>query len=73
MKNNGWIKLHRKITDSWIWNDPEKLRAWLDILLMVNHEEHEIEFNGEIITIYPGQRLTSLAKLADRWDGHATE
>lgn len=67
MSNGGWIKLHRKIIDNWIWDDPEKLRAWLDILLMVNHEDKQIPFNGHIKTIHRGEKLTSLAKLADRW------
>lgn len=67
MADNGWIKLHRKIRDNWIWEDPEKLRAWLDILLMVNHEDKEIPFNGKIITVKRGQRLTSISQLAERW------
>ena len=66
--NGGWIKLHRKILDNWIWEDPEKLRAWIDILLMVNHEDKQIPFNGHIITIRKGQKLTSLYKLAERWN-----
>lgn len=64
---SGWIKLHRKILDNWIWNDPEKLRAWIDILLMVNHEDKQIPFDGHIVTIHKGQRLTSLLKLSERW------
>lgn len=67
MANNGWIKLHRKICDNWIWEDPEKLRAWIDILLMVNHEDKEIPFNGSVITIRKGEKLTSIEQLADRW------
>lgn len=67
MSNNGWIKLHRKITDSWIWSDPEKLRAWIDILLMVNHEDRKIEFNGRMVMVKRGTRLTSIEKLAARW------
>lgn len=65
--DNGWIKLHRKITNNWIWDDPEKLRAWLDILLMVNHEDRQIPFNGHIITIKRGEKLTSITKLSERW------
>lgn len=67
LADGGWIKLHRKIIDNWIWEDPEKLKAWLDILLMVNHEDKQLPFNGKVITIKPGQRLTSIQKLADRW------
>lgn len=68
MADRGWIKIHRKIRDNWIWEDPEKLKAWLDILLMVNHEDKEIPFNGKIITIKRGQKLTSITQLADRWN-----
>ena len=67
MVKGGWIALHRKIRDNWIWEDPEKLKAWIDILLMVNHEPKEIPFNGKVITIKKGQKLTSIVKLADRW------
>ena len=28
---DGWIKLHRKIIEHWIWKDPEKLKWWLDM------------------------------------------
>lgn len=67
MADNGWIKLHRKIRDNWIWEDPEKLRAWLDILLMVNHEDKDVPFNDKIVTVKKGQKLTSIVKLAERW------
>ena len=67
MSNNGWIKLHRQIKDNWIWDDPDKFRAWTDILLSVNHKDKQIIFNGHPITIHAGQKLTSLAKLADSW------
>lgn len=65
--NDGWIKLHRKIKDNWIWNDPEKCVAWLSILLSVNHKDKEIIFNGHPMKIRAGQRLTSLSKLANEW------
>ena len=67
MSNNGWIKLHRQIVDNWIWEDPAKLKAWLDILLMVNHEDKKILVNGQLVTIKRGEKLTSIIKLADRW------
>ena len=67
MVNGGWIKLYRKVRDNWIWNDPEQFKAWIDLLLMVNHEPKTIPFNGEVIEIKRGQKLTSLSKLAKRW------
>ena len=38
----GWIKLHRKIQDHWVWQDDRYLRYWLTILLNVNHESKKI-------------------------------
>lgn len=67
MSNNGWIKLHRQIVDNWIWQDPEKLKAWLDILLMVNHEDKKILINGRLVMIKRGEKLTSIVKLSERW------
>lgn len=66
----GWISLHRKILDNWIWksNEPfDKRSAWIDLLLMVNHKVEIIEFGKNKIEIERGQKITSLDKLAERW------
>lgn len=65
----GWIKLHRKITENWIWDDKpyDKARAWIELLLMVNHEDKKIKFDGGFITVKAGQRITSLRQLSERW------
>lgn len=67
MSNQGWICLYRQVRDNWIWQDPEKFRAWVDLLMEANHEEKQIPFEGRIITIQRGQKLTSLRQLAERW------
>lgn len=70
-KNKGWIKLHRSITDNLIWTAPDpfdRRSAWVDILLMVNHEERTVPLkNGQYVIVKPGQHFTSLDHLADRW------
>lgn len=68
MADKGWIKLYRKVRENWIWENPEYFKAWVDILLMANHEDKQILFNGHVITIRKGQKLTSLSKLAERWN-----
>ena len=68
--SNGWIKLHRKLQDCWIWLDKEpfdKRSAWVDLLLTANHSDKKILFNGELITIKRGQILTSIRKLSEKW------
>ena len=67
MSNNGWIKLHRQIVDNWIWEDAEMFKAWVDILMMVNHEDKKMYVNGKLVTIHRGEKLTSITKLAERW------
>lgn len=66
----GWIKLHRKLQDCWIWqeNEPfDKRSAWVDLLLSANHSDKKILFNGELMIVKRGQVLTSIRKLSAKW------
>lgn len=66
----GWIKLYRKIQEDEIWDDDEpfdKRSAWIDLLLMANHKDKKCIFNGQVITVKAGQRITSIRNLAERW------
>ena len=63
----GWIKLHKKIMEHWMWEDPIILKAWLDILLSVNYTKKKILFDGNLETVEAGQIITSVRKLARRW------
>ena len=70
MAQIGWIRLYRKILASAIWEHDEpydKRSAWVDLLLMANHKDKEIIFNGRAIVVKQGQRITSIRMLADRW------
>jgi DNA-binding transcriptional MocR family regulator len=66
---SGWISIHRKIQDNWIWEDKpfSKGQAWIDILLMVNHEDKKIPFSNELVEVKRGSRITSIRQLCDRW------
>lgn len=66
----GWISIYRQLQGHWIWKSKEpfdKRSAWIDLLLMVNHQKERIEFDKTIIEVEMGQRITSLEKLANRW------
>lgn len=65
--DKGWIKLNRQIQDHWIWDDPEKLKAWIDIILLANHETRKIEMRDGLVSVKRGQFVTSIDKLAARW------
>lgn len=69
MAERGWIKLHRQLQECPIWYGDRfsKGQAWVDLLLLANHRDKKILFNGEIQTIGRGQYLTSTVKLAEKW------
>lgn len=64
---DGWVKIHRKIKDNWIWQKPEYLMAWLDLIFRANYEESKILFDGEFKELKRGQFVTSIRKLSDAW------
>lgn len=69
-KDKGFILLRRSLQDHWIWNDPEPFdhrSAWVDLLLMANHETKKVGFYGNYREIHRGQILTSIDKLQIRW------
>lgn len=78
MSQKGWISMYRKIVDNWIYPTNEKRKftkfeAWMDILLMVNHEPKKIPFGTDVITVERGQRITSVKGLAERWKWSRTK
>lgn len=68
-EGKGWISLYRKIQDSWLWQDIPFSRgqAFIDLLLLANHQDKKIIFNGNLIELKRGQFITSIRKLCDKW------
>jgi hypothetical protein len=65
--NSGWISIYRSIRYHWIWQDPVKLKWWIDILLAVNHEDKKVNIGMRLIECKRGQTVMSLRNWADRW------
>lgn len=66
----GYVSIHRKIWANPIWDTSEpfdKRSAWVDLILLANHERKEIVFDGNVLTVEKGQFITSEVKLANRW------
>lgn len=65
----GWIKIHRKITDSILWNydNPKYVMWWIDLLLMANYKDSKMMFDGKAIEVKRGEIVTSTRKLSERW------
>lgn len=72
----GWISLHRKIQNHWLWKEKRvfsKFEAWLDIIMLANHEDKKIVLGNELILVKRGEHITSEPKLADRWGWSRTK
>jgi len=68
---NGWIKLHRSLTEHWIYNERRKfskLEAWIDILMTVNYEDKKVLIKGKLYDVKRGQSILSLDSWAKRWN-----
>lgn len=68
-KNKGFAAINRSLLDHWVWTDKPyaKGQAWVDLILLANHEEKKIIINGQLKVIKTGQMWTSYRTLAERW------
>lgn len=71
---NGWIKISRELPKHWIWQDAERLKWWLDLLLMASWDDGQSLSGGSrLIEIKRGQLVASISFLCQRWHkGHNT-
>ncbi len=72
---SGWISIHRKIQDHWLWQEKpfDKRSAWIDLLLMANHKDNKFLLGNELIEVKRGSFITSEYKLMDRWGWSKTK
>lgn len=61
----GWIKLHRKIIEHWIFSNPHYFRAWVIMLFTVNYEPKKVLISGHLIDCDRGQSVLSLESWVD--------
>ena len=69
--NNGWIKIHRSITEHWLYTEKRvysRLEAWYDILLQVNYTDATVNIKGKLYHVKRGESLMSLDSWAARWN-----
>lgn len=70
-KKKGYVPIWRDIQDHWIWTSDEPFdsrSAWVDLILLANHDESKIKIGMRVITIHAGEKWTSISRLADRWN-----
>lgn len=63
--HRGYIKLWRKIEDSFIMRDPDALWLWIKLLMKANHKDTEFMFNGSKVVLKRGQLITGRKALSN--------
>lgn len=68
-EGKGWISIYRKIQDSWLWQEKpfDKAHAWIDLLLLANHQDKKALLGNELVIVKRGSFITSQKKLMYRW------
>lgn len=72
----GWISLHRKVMENPLFTEKRvfsRFEAWVDILMMVNHEDSKFLLGSEMVEVKRGQRITSIRQLCERWSWSNTK
>ena len=64
----GWIALHRKIREHWIWQDEKYFKRWCDLLMLAAWEPTLAVFAKEKVQLKRGQLVTSVRTLMHRWE-----
>ena len=69
MTQKGWVAIYRQVQDHWLWQDKpfSKGQAWIDMLLLANHDDNKFLFGNELIEVKCGSFITSELKLMERW------
>ncbi|MBO6402301.1 DnaD domain-containing protein [Enterococcus faecalis] len=59
--NTGYIKLYRKVTNSFVWTNSDMFKLWILCLMKASHEDRKFLFNGQEIAVSSGQFVTGRA------------
>ncbi len=66
----GWIKLYRKVMEHEFYKEKRvfsRFEAWTDLMLLSNHADNKVIFDGALIEVKRGSLITSIRKLCERW------
>lgn len=68
-KSFGYIYLEKQIKEHWTYSDKpfNKSMAWIDMLLIADHQTHTAMWRGRPTTFKRGDVNMSISALAERW------
>lgn len=71
----GWIKLHRKISENGLWQCEQFTRgqAWVDLLLLASYQDSFFYIRGIKVNVERGQLAWGEVRLSERWQWSRTK
>ncbi|MCY7485410.1 hypothetical protein [Paenibacillus alvei] len=68
MQANGWIKIHRKIAENQIFQDPFYLKLWMMCLLKATHKPRRKLLGRQMVQVEAGQFITGSKSISDEFN-----
>ncbi|MGK0606755.1 DnaD domain-containing protein [Enterococcus gilvus] len=66
--NQGYIKLYRKVTGSFVWTNSDMFKLWCLCLMKASHEDRKFLFNGQEVRLTSGQFVTGAHVIAKEFN-----
>ena len=70
--NTGYIKLYRKVTNSFVWTNSDMFKLWILCLMKASHEDRKFLFNGQEVRLTSGQFVTGAHAIAKEYNEGAS-
>lgn len=64
MPLQGWVREHRKEMDSVVWANPYQFKLWRQLIMMANHSDGKVIFNGKQFAVPAGSMVTGRDAIA---------
>jgi DNA-binding MarR family transcriptional regulator len=71
--NRGYLKLHRKISESSFFKNSTLVHLWIHLLIEATHQDYKIMFNGDEINLEAGQLFTGRKSIAAKTGIHESK
>nr|DAY50698.1 MAG TPA: replisome organizer [Caudoviricetes sp.] len=68
----GYIKLYRKISESFVWTNSDMFKLWCLCLMKASHENRKFLFNGQEVHLSSGQFVTGRDAIAKEFNQGVT-
>lgn len=65
--NEGWIKISRGIERHWLWNDGQRLKWWIYLLLHAQWDDDKVLCGNQLIELKRGELIDSVNNLSSVW------